>query len=107
MTSPMRLTVGERNSANATIAQRLLFCGRESGKMLALRQLISDGIKPPIIVFTQSKDRAKQLAKQLQGDGLRLGLVHAGMSDAKRQAQARYAARYVTFFTRASVSINT
>ena len=107
MTSPMRLTVGERNSANATIAQRLLFCGRESGKMLALRQLISDGIKLPIIVFTQSKDRAKQLAKQLQGDGLRLGLVHAGMSDAKRQAQARYAARYVTFFTRASVSTNT
>ena len=55
MTQPMRLTVGERNSASGTIAQRLVFCGQERGKLLALRQLISEGIKPPIIVFVQSK----------------------------------------------------
>ena len=63
MTQPIRLTVGERNSASGSIAQRLVFCGYERGKLLALRQLIADGIKPPIIVFVQSKDRAKQLAK--------------------------------------------
>jgi hypothetical protein len=34
------------------------------------------------------EDRAKQLAKELVGDGLHLGLIHAAMSDAKRQAQA-------------------
>ena len=49
--------------------------------------MFAKGVKPPAIVFTQSKDRAKQLARELQGDGLRLGLIHAGMSDAKRQAQ--------------------
>ena len=57
MTQPMRLTVGERNSASGTIAQRLVFCGQERGKLLALRQLIAEGIKPPIIVFVQSKVR--------------------------------------------------
>jgi ATP-dependent RNA helicase DDX52/ROK1 len=87
MTQPMRLTVGERNAASGTIAQRLVFCGQERGKLLALRQLINEGVKPPIIVFVQSKDRAKQLVKELSGDGLRLGIVHAAMSDAKRQAQ--------------------
>ena len=87
MTQPMRLTVGERNSASGTIAQRLVFCGQERGKLLALRQLINEGVKPPIIVFVQSKDRAKQLVKELSGDGLRLGIIHAAMSDAKRLAQ--------------------
>jgi ATP-dependent RNA helicase DDX52/ROK1 len=87
MHAPVRLTIGERNVPNETIAQRLVFCGQERGKLLALRQLFSEGLKPPVIVFAQSKDRAKQLAKELQGDGLRLGLIHAGMSDAKRHAQ--------------------
>ena len=87
MTAPMRLTVGERNAASGTIAQRLVFCGQERGKLLAMRQLIAEGVKPPIIVFVQSKDRAQQLAKELAGDGLHLGLIHAGMSDTKRQAQ--------------------
>tara|TARA_B110000977_G_scaffold201441_1_gene296041 strand:- start:630 stop:1637 length:1008 start_codon:yes stop_codon:yes gene_type:complete len=87
MSMPMRLTVGERNAANETIAQSLVFCGRENGKILALRQMFQKGVKPPVIVFVQSKDRAKQLAKELQGDGLRLGLIHAAMSDTKRQAQ--------------------
>ena len=87
MTQPIRLTVGERNAASGSIAQRLVFCGYERGKLLALRQLIADGIKPPIIVFVQSKDRAKQLAKELAGHGLHLGLIHAAMSDTKRRAQ--------------------
>ena len=87
MPSPIRLTIGERNAAAATVSQSLVFCGEEKGKLLALRALFAEGLKPPAIVFTQSKDRAKQLARELSGDGLRLGLVHAGMSDGKRQAQ--------------------
>jgi ATP-dependent RNA helicase DDX52/ROK1 len=87
MSAPMRLTVGERNAASETVRQSLVFVGQERGKPLALRQLFSAGVKPPAIVFVQSKDRAKQLARELRGDGLRLGLIHAGMSDAKRQAQ--------------------
>ena len=87
MARPIRLTVGERNSASSTIAQRMVFCGHESGKLLALRQIIREGIKPPVIIFTQSKDRAKTLAKELSGDGLHIGLIHAEMSDSKREEQ--------------------
>ena len=87
MARPMRLTVGERNSASSTIAQRMLFCGHEAGKLLALRRIIREGIKPPVIIFTQSKDRARHLAKELTGDGLHIGLIHAEMSDSKREEQ--------------------
>ena len=87
MPRPIRLTVGERNSASSTIAQRMVFCGHEAGKLMALRQIIRDGIKPPVIIFTQSKDRAKVLAKELTGDGLHIGLIHAEMSDTKREEQ--------------------
>ena len=83
MTAPTRLTVGERNAASETVAQSLVFCGQERlRKPLALRQLFAEGREAPAIVFTQSKDRAKQLARELQGDGLRLGLIHIMMSDA-------------------------
>lgn len=58
---PLRVTVGERNTAAATVKQRLLFVGRESGKLLALRQLIAEGLKPPVLVFVATKERAKEL----------------------------------------------
>jgi ATP-dependent RNA helicase DDX52/ROK1 len=45
----------------ASVAQRLLFVGREEGKLLALRQLIGQGLRPPVLVFVATKDRAKEL----------------------------------------------
>lgn len=48
-------------AAASTVAQRLLFVGREEGKLLALRQLIGQGLRPPVLVFVSSKDRAKEL----------------------------------------------
>lgn len=56
---PLRVTVGERNTAVASVRQRLLFVGRENGKLLALRQLLGGGLKPPVLVFVSSKERAK------------------------------------------------
>ena len=41
---PLRVTVGERNTAASTVKQRLLFVGRESGKLLALRQVGAAGL---------------------------------------------------------------
>jgi hypothetical protein len=52
---PLRITVGERNAAASTVAQRMLFVGREEGKLLAIRQLLGEGVKPPVLVFVASK----------------------------------------------------
>ena len=57
--SPLRLTVGPRNAPTSAVAQRLMFVGREGGKMLGLRQLVAQGLTPPVLLFVSSKERAE------------------------------------------------
>eukprot|EP00798_Chlamydomonas_sp_ICE-L_P029666 gene29666-5081_t len=52
---PLRITVGARNTASTSVTQSLKFVGRENGKLSALRQLLTSGIKPPVLVFVASK----------------------------------------------------
>lgn len=47
---PLRVTVGERNTSAAVVAQRLVFAGREEGKLVALRQMLAGGLAPPVLV---------------------------------------------------------
>jgi ATP-dependent RNA helicase DDX52/ROK1 len=48
---PLHIVVGERNTTQHLVKQRLLFVGREAGKLLALRQLLKGGgVKPPVLV---------------------------------------------------------
>ena len=42
LTDPVRVVVGERNSAADSVQQRLVFVGSEEGKLLAMRQVISE-----------------------------------------------------------------
>lgn len=51
--------------------------GQESGKLLAMRQIILRGFHPPVLVFVQSKERAKELFNELIYDGLNVGVIHA------------------------------
>ena len=58
---PVRVTVGERNAAVSSVKQRLQFVGNEEGKLLALRQMLAAGLKPPVLVFVASKEKALAL----------------------------------------------
>ena len=80
------LVVGEKNAATETIAQRLVFCGREDGKLLALKELVRVGIKPPVLIFVQSKERASELYDELAYDGLNVDVIHAERPQAQRDA---------------------
>lgn len=51
----IRITIGERNSATDLVEQELLFVGSESGKLLAIRDIVQKGLQPPVLVFVQSK----------------------------------------------------
>ena len=66
-----------RNAATDTVEQELVFVGQESGKLLAMRQIILRGFHPPVLVFVQSKDRAKELFNELIYDGLNVGVIHS------------------------------
>jgi ATP-dependent RNA helicase DDX52/ROK1 len=81
---PIHITIGTANAGASTINQRLIFVGREEGKLLGMRQLIQQGIKPPVLIFLQSKDRAKELFRELVYDGINVDLIHS-----ERTAQQR------------------
>jgi ATP-dependent RNA helicase DDX52/ROK1 len=57
LVDPVEVSIGIENSGASTIQQKLIFVGREDGKLLAIRQLIQKGIKPPVLLFLQSIDR--------------------------------------------------
>lgn len=61
--APLRLTVGPRNVPTSTVGQRLLFVGQEGGKLLGLKQLIAQGLKPPVLLFVSSRERAEAVFK--------------------------------------------
>lgn len=92
--SPIDITTGTHagiggnaaaGGASTTIKQELKFVGREEGKLLAIRQLIAEGITPPVLIFLQSKERAQALFGELLYDGIRVDVIHAGRSHAHRE----------------------
>jgi ATP-dependent RNA helicase DDX52/ROK1 len=78
---------GSYGGANTDIEQELMFVGREEGKLLAMRQLAQRGqLKPPVIVFVQSKERAQALFGELLYDGIHVDVIHAGRSRTARES---------------------
>ncbi|XP_017010079.2 probable ATP-dependent RNA helicase DDX52 [Drosophila takahashii] len=80
----VRITVGVQNSATETVQQELLFVGSEGGKLVAMRDLVRQGLQPPVLVFVQSKERAKQLFEELLYDGINVDVIHAERSQHQR-----------------------
>nr|XP_036671794.1 probable ATP-dependent RNA helicase DDX52 [Drosophila suzukii] len=80
----VRITIGVQNSATKTVQQELLFVGSESGKLVAMRDLVRQGLQPPVLVFVQSKERAKQLFEELLYDGINVDVIHAERSQHQR-----------------------
>ena len=79
------MLTSHRDSAVTTVSQSLLYTGSESGKLLALRNLIFSGDLPyPSLIFVQSVARAEELYKTLALDGIRVDVVHGNRGKAKR-----------------------
>jgi ATP-dependent RNA helicase DDX52/ROK1 len=87
--NPIDMTIGTSSSpggANPDIEQELMFVGREEGKLLAIRQLAARGqLRPPVLIFLQSQERAQALFGELLYDGLHVDVIHAGRSKAARE----------------------
>lgn len=89
LNNPVQVTIGTENAGANTIKQRLVFVGREDGKLLAIRQLVQEGLKPPVLLFLQSIDRAKELFRELVYDGINVDIMHANRSPAQREEVMR------------------
>ena len=60
---PVRVTVGARNATAFNIQQQLQFAGSEDGKILLLQQLLTEGLKAPVLIFVASKEKALLLQR--------------------------------------------
>lgn len=85
MMDPVRIIIGHKEAANASIEQKLVFCGNEEGKLIAIRQLIQQGeFRPPVIIFLESITRAKALFHELLYDKLNVDVIHAERTQVQR-----------------------
>ena len=84
MKDPIRVVIGQKNAATSDISQSLLYVGKEEGKIIAIRQCVQQGIKPPVLIFVQSIDRAKELFKELVRDGIHVNMIHSERSVKER-----------------------
>ncbi|WFD29296.1 RNA helicase [Malassezia sp. CBS 17886] len=87
MVDECRILVGHKDGATDTIEQQLAFTGSEDGKLHALRALIqAGGMKPPVLVFVQSIQRARELFHELVYDGLHVDVIHSERPKTQREA---------------------
>ncbi|KOB74642.1 putative DEAD box ATP-dependent RNA helicase, partial [Operophtera brumata] len=42
-----------KNAATNLVEQELLYCGNENGKLVAFRQLVQKGLKPPVLEWVE------------------------------------------------------
>ena len=49
---PIKVQIGIKNATCGLVKQRLVYVGSEDGKLSTLRQEISDGFEPPMLIFT-------------------------------------------------------
>ncbi|RHN48437.1 putative RNA helicase [Medicago truncatula] len=85
MHDAVRVIVGRKNMASDTIKQKLVFTGSEEGKLLAIRQSFAESLNPPVLVFLQSKERAKELYGELAFDNIRVDVIHSDLSQEERE----------------------
>ncbi|KNA03200.1 hypothetical protein SOVF_211460 [Spinacia oleracea] len=85
MHDAVRIIVGRKNTASASIKQKLVFAGSEEGKFLALRQNFSESLNPPVLIFVQSMERAKELYRELAFSDIKVDVIHSDLQEAQRE----------------------
>ncbi|TXG59139.1 hypothetical protein EZV62_016968 [Acer yangbiense] len=85
MHDAVRVIIGRKNTASELIKQKLIFAGSEEGKLLALRQSFAESLNPPVLIFLQSKERAKELYVELAYENIRVGVIHSDLSQTERE----------------------
>ncbi|XP_044227693.1 probable ATP-dependent RNA helicase DDX52 [Thunnus albacares] len=78
------VNIGHRNTAVETVEQQLLFVGAEEGKLVAMRDIIKKGFLPPMLVFVQSIERARELFHELVYEGINVDVIHADRTQQQR-----------------------
>ena len=84
MVDPVRIQIGVKNATASTVHQNIVYVGREDAKLMTLRQSLKDGFEPPMLIFVQSKHRAKELYHELVYDGINVDVIHGDKKKSER-----------------------
>lgn len=84
MTNVVTVIVGGKNCTASNVQQELIYVGNEQGKMISLRELINSGIDVPVLIFVETKDKAKQLAREFQLDDINMDFIHSERDQKER-----------------------
>jgi ATP-dependent RNA helicase DDX52/ROK1 len=83
---PVQIIIRGKMVVLDTISQKLTFCGTEFGKIVEIKNLVDRGdLKIPCLIFVQSKDRAKQLYREVKSLNIPVGCIEAGMDRDRRR----------------------
>lgn len=87
----IELRIGKRNSAVSTVRQELRYCATEEGKLLEIRCLLIRGLTYPCLIFMESRERAKELVKEilLSDADVLAGVISSDKTEAQRAAVIR------------------
>lgn len=84
MREPIRVVIGQKNAATEAIEQKLIYVANEDGKTIAFKQLIREGIKPPVLVFVDSVEKAKTLFHELVYEGIHVDMISSDRTQSQR-----------------------
>ncbi|TPP59773.1 putative ATP-dependent RNA helicase DDX52 [Fasciola gigantica] len=79
------------DSAVSTVSQELRYCATEEGKLLEVRCLLLRGLTYPCLIFMESRERAKELVKEilLSDTEILAGVISSDKTEAQRAAVIR------------------
>lgn len=84
MTNVVTVMVGGKNKAAVNVQQDLIYVGNEDGKMLALKEIIKTGVEVPVLIFVETKQKAKKLANDFSYDDLNIDFIHSERDQKER-----------------------
>lgn len=78
--------VGGKNKTASNVEQELIHVGNEAGKALSLREIMRSGIQVPVLIFVETKDKAKFLANEFKYDEINIDFIHSERDQKERDS---------------------
>ena len=85
MQDPLKITVGIRNATASCVTQELVYVGKDDAKLQTLRDKVTqEGFAPPMLIFVQTKTRARELFNELKYFGMNVEVIHGDRKKVER-----------------------
>lgn len=83
--SAVKVSVGSNSQPARSIAQKLIYCTNEEGKLIGIQQLFKDGFEAPMLIFVEGMHRLRYLYDNIKFDMQKTSYLHSKMSKQERE----------------------